>query len=76
MTVPITGEFLSTNLSFGKLTAKISIVGYQSVSQLIEIRERVLDLKSISLNPDPKLLQEVQLKGGTLKCGTNFPRES
>jgi len=40
------------------------------------MRERVLDLKSISLNLDPKLLQEVQLRGGTLKCGANFPRES
>ena len=50
------GKFLFTNLPFGKLTAKISFVGYQSVSQLIEVREGVLDLKSISLNPDSKLL--------------------
>jgi hypothetical protein len=28
MTVPITGEFLFTNLPLGKLTAKISFVGY------------------------------------------------
>ena len=35
MTVPVTGEFSFTNLSLGKLTAKISFVGYQSISQLI-----------------------------------------
>ena len=63
MTVPITGEFSFTNLPLGKLTAKISFVGYQSVSQVVEIGEGALDLKSISLNPDSKLLQEVQVKG-------------
>ena len=63
MTVPITGEFLFTNLPLGKLTAKISFVGYQSVSQVVEVGEGALDLKSISLNPDSKLLQEVQVKG-------------
>ena len=31
----MTGEFSFTNLSLGKLTAKISFVGYQSISQLI-----------------------------------------
>ena len=35
MTVPITGEFSFTYLPLGKLTAKISFVGYQSISQLI-----------------------------------------
>ena len=63
MTVPITGEFLFTNLPLGKLTVKISFVGYQSVSQVIEVGEEALDLKSIRLTPDSKLLQEVQVKG-------------
>ena len=63
MTVPITGEFLFTNLPLGKLTVKISFVGYQSVSQVVEVGEGNLDLKSIILNPDSKLLQEVQVKG-------------
>ena len=42
MTVPITGEFLFNNLPLGKLTAKISFVGYQSVSQVVEVGERGL----------------------------------
>jgi ferric enterobactin receptor len=62
MTVPITGEFLFTNLPLGKLTAKISFVGYQSVIQVVEVGEGNLDLL-IRLNPDSKLLQEVQVKG-------------
>jgi ferric enterobactin receptor len=63
MIVPITGEFSFTNLPLGKLTAKISFVGYQSVSQVVEVGEGAIDLKSIRLTPDSKLLQEVQVKG-------------
>jgi ferric enterobactin receptor len=63
MNLPVTGEFSMNNLPAGKLTLKISFVGYQSVNQVINLTEKDLDLGTIKVSPDAKMLQEVQVKG-------------
>lgn len=63
VTIPENGEFVINNLPLGKLIIKISFVGYQAVSQEISLTESPLDLGTIKLNPDTKMLQEVQVKG-------------
>ncbi len=63
VTIPENGEFVINNLPLGKLIIKISFVGYQAVSQEISLTESPFDLGTIKLNPDTKMLQEVQVKG-------------
>ncbi|MES2518185.1 MAG: outer membrane beta-barrel protein [Bacteroidota bacterium] len=63
VTIPENGEFVINNLPLGKLTLKVSFVGYQAVSQEINLTESPLDLGTIKLSPDTKMLQEVQVKG-------------
>jgi len=57
------GEFSISNLPVGNLILKVSFVGYQSVSQPIILTNKELDLGIIKVNPDAKMLQEVQVKG-------------
>jgi hypothetical protein len=63
VTTPENGEFSISSLPLGKLTIKISFVGYQAVSQGFNLTESPLDLGTIKLSPDTKMLQEVQVKG-------------
>ena len=56
------GEFVFNNPILGKLTLKVSFVGYQTISKTIDLTENTLDLGVIKLSPDAQLLQEVQVK--------------
>jgi ferric enterobactin receptor len=62
MTVPLSGEFSFNNMPLGKLTIRVSFVGYQTVNQIVELKESDISLE-IKLMPDAKMLQEVQVKG-------------
>jgi len=63
VTTPENGEFSISSLPLGKLILKVSFVGYQAVSEEINLTENPLDLGTIKLSPDTKMLQEVQVKG-------------
>ena len=58
-----TGEFIINNLPTGKLTVKVSFIGYQTLSQLVQLTENPLDLGIIKLLPDASMLKEVEVKG-------------
>jgi len=58
-----TGEFIINNLPTGKLTVKVSFIGYQTLSQLVQLTENPLDLGSLKLLPDASMLKEVEVKG-------------
>jgi ferric enterobactin receptor len=62
MTVPLLGEFSFNNMPLGKLTIRVSFVGYETVNQIVELKESDIFLE-IKLMPDAKMLQEVQVKG-------------
>jgi outer membrane receptor protein involved in Fe transport len=58
----INGEFLFDKLSFGTYTLKVTFVGFLDGEQIIELKEQGgIDLKSIKLQPQSKLLTEVEV---------------
>lgn len=63
ITVQEAGTFSIPNLPLGKLTVRISFVGYKHFEKVIDLAEINLDLGTIQVSPDNKMLQEVQVKG-------------
>jgi len=63
VTTSKTGEFVVNNLPVGKLTVKASFIGYQTISQIVQLTENPLDLGVLKLLPDAAMLKEVQVKG-------------
>src|SRR5690349_854015 len=56
------GEFLFDKLSFGTYALKVSFVGFLDAEQMIELKENgVIDLKSVKLQPQSKMLSEVEV---------------
>jgi ferric enterobactin receptor len=55
------GEFSFGSLPVGSLSLSISFVGYQTVNQPVELLEKELDLGTIQIFLDAKLLKEVEV---------------
>lgn len=56
------GEFIFPNLAKGKLRLKVSFVGYQNFEKVLQL-DNDLDAGNIVLQPDAKMLQEVNVTG-------------
>jgi ferric enterobactin receptor len=61
--IPESGEFTINNLPKGKLNLRVTFVGYQTVNQAFEIKEKDVNLGVIKVHSDTKMLNEVQVKG-------------
>jgi outer membrane receptor protein involved in Fe transport len=56
------GTFLFEKIKAGSYTLKVTYVGYQNFEQPIELQpNQVLDVKNISVQPESKLLKEVEV---------------
>ncbi len=62
MAIPISGQFQIANMPKGKLVLKVTFVGYQTFSRNIDLASNTIDLGTIKLSADSKMLQEVQVK--------------